>query len=66
LLELFFDGRPTWIKQEQLFSSGSYKDRGATVLMSKAKELGIKKVVQDSSGNASCAIAMALSPQKKN
>lgn len=58
LLPLVFDGKTAWIKQEQLFSSGSYKDRGATVLMSKAKELGIMQVVQDSSGNAGCAIAM--------
>lgn len=58
LLELAFDNRKVLIKQEQLFSSGSYKDRGASVLMSKVKELGIKKVVQDSSGNAGCAIAM--------
>ncbi len=58
LLEIHFDGKSTWIKQEQLFSSGSYKDRGATVLMSKVNELEIKHVVQDSSGNAGCAIAM--------
>jgi threonine synthase len=58
LLNIHFDEKSTWIKQEQLFSSGSYKDRGASVLMSKVKELGIKKVVQDSSGNAGCAVAM--------
>ncbi len=46
-----------YIKQEQLFSTGSYKDRGASVLISRAKELGVKEIVQDSSGNAACAIA---------
>jgi threonine synthase len=45
------------VKQDHLFSTGSYKDRGASVLISKVKELGIKKVVEDSSGNAGAAIA---------
>ncbi|MCF8428611.1 MAG: threonine synthase [Bacteroidia bacterium] len=49
--------KEVYIKHEQLFSTGSYKDRGATTLISKAKQLGIKKIVQDSSGNAGCAIA---------
>jgi len=44
-------------KLEFLFPTGSYKDRGATVLLSKMKELGIDKIVEDSSGNAGCAIA---------
>jgi threonine synthase len=57
LLPLPVDGRTVWIKQDHLFPTGSYKDRGATVLISKAKELGIRSVVEDSSGNAGCAIA---------
>lgn len=57
LLPFDLDGRQVWIKQDHLFPSGSYKDRGATVLISKARELGIKEVVEDSSGNAGCAIA---------
>lgn len=57
LIQINFKGKKMGIKQEQLFSTGSYKDRGATVLMSKVKELGIEKVVQDSSGNAGCSIA---------
>lgn len=50
-------GKTLWIKQEQLSITGSYKDRGASVLISKARELGIREVVQDSSGNAGCSIA---------
>jgi len=46
-----------WIKIDYLFPTGSYKDRGATVLVSKIKELGVRKVVEDSSGNAGSAIA---------
>jgi threonine synthase len=57
LLEVAFGGRPVWVKQDQLFPSGSYKDRGATVLVSKMKELGIQQCVEDSSGNAGCAVA---------
>ncbi len=45
------------VKQDQLFPTGSYKDRGAAVLVSKARELGVGEVVEDSSGNAGCAIA---------
>ena len=48
---------PVWVKQDHLFSTGSYKDRGASVLISKVVELGIERVVEDSSGNAGCAIA---------
>src|SRR4030067_2017086 len=45
------------LKIQQLFPTGSYKDRGASVLISKANELGIERVVEDSSGNAGGAIA---------
>lgn len=57
LLSTSRQNRQVWIKQEQLFPTGSYKDRGASILISKAKELGIRHVVQDSSGNAGCAVA---------
>lgn len=56
-LHLNIGGRKVYIKQEQLFPTGSYKDRGATILISDAYKHGIKHVVQDSSGNAGCAIA---------
>lgn len=57
LIPLNFLGKKVWVKQEHLFPTGSYKDRGASVLVSKMKELGINEVVEDSSGNAGCAIA---------
>lgn len=50
-------GRDVQVKQDQNFPSGSYKDRGAALLISKARELGVTEVVEDSSGNAGCAIA---------
>jgi threonine synthase len=52
-----FSGHPVFLKVDYLFPTGSYKDRGATVLVSKVKELGVEKVVEDSSGNAGSAIA---------
>ena len=57
LLPILFLGKKIWVKQEQLFSTGSYKDRGASLVLSHANSLNIKHVVQDSSGNAGCAIA---------
>ncbi len=57
LINITVAGKQILIKQEQLFSTGSYKDRGASVLISQVKALGIKRVVEDSSGNAGSAIA---------
>lgn len=57
LTQFRLGGREILIKQDQLFPSGSYKDRGAALLISKARELGVPAVVEDSSGNAGCAIA---------
>ena len=57
LLPINFGTKTVWIKQDHLFPTGSYKDRGASVLVSKIRELGIPSVVEDSSGNAGCAIA---------
>lgn len=57
LTSVDFNSKKVFIKQDHLFPSGSYKDRGAAVQISKVKELQIKKVVEDSSGNAGCAVA---------
>jgi len=57
IVEEEFFGKKVLLKQDYLFPSGSFKDRGASVLVSKIKELGIKKVIEDSSGNAGAAIA---------
>ncbi len=57
LEEMAFDGQTVWMKIDYLFPTGSFKDRGATVLISKVKEFGIRKVIEDSSGNAGAAIA---------
>lgn len=45
------------VKMDYLMPTLSYKDRGAVVLMSHCKDIGVKSVVQDSSGNAGNSIA---------
>lgn len=57
LLELKIDKHLIHVKQDYLFPTGSYKDRGASVMISKAKELGVERVIEDSSGNAGAAVA---------
>jgi len=57
LVPLEYHGCSVLIKVDYLYPTGSYKDRGAAVLISKAKEMGVDAVVEDSSGNAGCAIA---------
>lgn len=51
---------PAWdaaFKLEYVFPTGSFKDRGATTTLSRAIELGVERLVEDSSGNAGAAIA---------
>jgi len=57
LTKLNIQGRQVLVKQDQLFPSGSFKDRGSTVLITHTKYLGITEVVEDSSGNAGASIA---------
>ena len=46
-----------FVKLDYLCPTGSYKDRGASVLLTHLKGLGVEAVVEDSSGNAGAAIA---------
>lgn len=57
LVQEFVYDRLVYIKIDYLFPTGSFKDRGASVLLSRIKELGIERILEDSSGNAGCAIA---------
>jgi len=45
------------LKLESLNPTGSFKDRGAAVLASHARALGIARLIEDSSGNAGASIA---------
>jgi len=49
--------RRLWIKDEAQNPTGSFKDRGLSVAISLAKELGIKKVAVPSAGNAGGSLA---------
>jgi threonine synthase len=57
ILPLRLGDRRVLAKCEHLNPTGSYKDRGASVLLARARGLGIRHVVEDSSGNAGAAIA---------
>jgi threonine synthase len=46
-----------YAKLDYMMPTLSFKDRGAAVLMAAALEMGVKHVIQDSSGNAGCSIA---------
>jgi threonine synthase len=46
-----------FVKDETTNPSGSFKDRAATIAISKAVQFGSKTVVCSSSGNAGCAIS---------
>ena len=45
------------LKMDQLCPTGSFKDRGTTVMLSKLKEWGLKSLIEDSSGNAGASVA---------
>jgi threonine synthase len=50
-------GREIWLKCDYLLPTGSYKDRGAAILMSHLQAMGVRRVVEDSSGNAAASMA---------
>lgn len=45
------------LKLDFLFPTGSFKDRGAAVMLTQIRHLGVSRVVEDSSGNAGAAVA---------
>ncbi|MBI1743962.1 threonine synthase [Candidatus Acetothermia bacterium] len=57
LVEAVIEGRRILCKLDYFSPTGSFKDRGTTVLVSFLKELGIETVVEDSSGNAAASLA---------
>lgn len=50
------DGR-SWLKLEFLNPTGSFKDRGAALLVTGLRAWGVQEVAEDSSGNAGVALA---------
>lgn len=51
------DALGAWLKLESGNPTGSFKDRGAALVVSQAKRVGAERVVEDSSGNAGAAVA---------
>jgi len=57
LLPLECLGRDVHFKLESVSPTGCFKDRGASVLVTALRGLGIQSVVEDSSGNAGASLA---------
>lgn len=57
LVKVDWRGQPLVLKLESLAPTGSFKDRGAAVLVTAMRGLGIKRAVEDSSGNAGASLA---------
>jgi len=53
----YMDDVPVTLKLEYMMPTGSFKDRGMTVLVSYLKRCGIDHVLEDSSGNAGASLA---------
>ncbi|MGH8244140.1 MAG: pyridoxal-phosphate dependent enzyme [Steroidobacteraceae bacterium] len=49
--------QPVLLKLEWFSPTGSFKDRGASVMLSVLREQGVSEVIEDSSGNGGAAIA---------
>lgn len=57
LLSRSWNGVPTQFKLEFMMPTGSFKDRGMTVMVSYLKNCGINHVLEDSSGNAGASLS---------
>ena len=57
VVEASVGGASVTYKLDYVMPTGSFKDRGASVSLTRAKWLGLRAVVEDSSGNAGAAIA---------
>ena len=51
------EGDPFLLKLEYRAPTGSFKDRGASVLLSRLKEMKVEEILEDSSGNAGCSMS---------
>ena len=57
LVERTWEGLRALFKLEWVSPTGSFKDRGASVMISALRQQGIHRVLEDSSGNGGAAIA---------
>jgi threonine synthase len=57
LVELALEGGTALMKCEWFMPTGSFKDRGASVMLSLLREQGVSSVLEDSSGNGGAAVS---------
>jgi len=57
LLKKELAGYDVYYKLDYYQPTGSFKDRGARLMVGKLKEAGINEIIEDSSGNAGAAVA---------
>jgi len=57
LIRRSLDGAPVLLKCEWFMPTGSFKDRGASVMLSLLRAQGVRAVLEDSSGNGGAAVA---------
>lgn len=57
LLPRTLHGAPAFLKAEWIMPTGSFKDRGATVMLSLLRAQSVRAVLEDSSGNGGAAVA---------
>jgi tetratricopeptide (TPR) repeat protein len=50
-------GAPALLKCEWFMPTGSFKDRGASVMLSLLRQQGVREVLEDSSGNGGAAVS---------
>lgn len=57
LIDACLDRQRVGIKVDYLCPTGSYKDRGSSVMLTQLKAWGLTRIIEDSSGNAGASIA---------
>jgi threonine synthase len=57
LQSIHIAGRQLFAKLEYMSPTGSYKDRGASAMITQLNAWGLRHIVEDSSGNAGAAVA---------
>ena len=52
-----WEGKQVYFKLDYLCPTGSFKDRGSSLFISKLKEMNINRIIEDSSGNTGSSMA---------
>lgn len=57
LVPVHLFGMPIFLKLEYLLPTGSFKDRGVNAMVNQLAQMGVRSMVEDSSGNAGASLA---------